>query len=81
MERKTGEENRAGDDVKRDLVEKGVTHSGIKNFSSIFSQCPKERTFPVHPGLRPSRPEEKDGKVGSLESINAAVAALLVLQG
>lgn len=74
-----GEENQAGGDVKRDLVEKGAKPAGIKYFPSRFSQCPKERTFPVHPELWPSRPEEKGGRVGSLESINSA--ALLVLQG
>lgn len=62
--------NRGGDDVKRDLVGKGVLQ---------IHTVPKGKAFPCLPGLWPSRPEEEGGRIGSLESINSAVAALVVL--
>lgn len=68
-----GEESQGGDGVNMDLVGRGM--NGVLQIHTV----PKRRGFPCLPGLWPSRPEEKGGRAGALESINSAVAALIVL--
>ena len=67
------EESQGGGDVKMDLVGRGT--NGVLQIHTV----PQRRGFPCLPGLWPSRPEEESGRVRSLESINSAVAALIVL--
>lgn len=66
-----GEESQGGDGVNIDLAGRGT--NGVLQIHTV----PKRRGFSCLPELWPSRPEEE---AGSLESINSAVAALIVLE-